>query len=300
VGLEARPAEGYEFTHWSGDATGTNRATEVQMAGSRRVVANFRTVAPVVYRLETGASPEAGGWVDRSPNKTNYNAGEGVRLTARAAEGFRLTHWSGDAAGGAASVDVVMNANRSATAHFARNSYPLGIDVSPAGAGIVLKAPGNPSYEHGEIVSLTALNNQGYTFSHWSGDASGDEAWTAVAMDEARNITANFKQNFITLQTQVIGEGSIQRQPAQAGYSSGEQVTLTAVAAPGFRFSHWSDGVGGPTRILTLTEDTSVAAVFVTDFVIGLYGDEAYISHYKGTSPHVVIPRGSAIMKCVA
>lgn len=60
------------------------------------------------------------GAVDRAPDKTAYTSGETVLLTARPEAGYRFVEWTGDASGSNARTSVVMEADRSVTAVFAR------------------------------------------------------------------------------------------------------------------------------------------------------------------------------------
>ncbi len=48
-------------------------------------------------------------------------------------------------------------------------------------------------YPHAEQVSLTAHGAGEYTFSHWSGDATGSEASTTLSMMSNRIVTAHFR-----------------------------------------------------------------------------------------------------------
>src|SRR5690606_21760224 len=41
-------------------------------------------------------------------------------------------------------------------------------------------------------VTLTAIPNEGYAFSNWSGDASGSTNPLSISMNGNKNITANF------------------------------------------------------------------------------------------------------------
>ena len=47
-------------------------------------------------------------------------------------------------------------------------------------------------YISGTQVTLTANPNSGYSFSHWSGDASGAANPTTVTMNANKNVIANF------------------------------------------------------------------------------------------------------------
>jgi uncharacterized repeat protein (TIGR02543 family) len=66
------------------------------------------------------------------------------------------------------------------------------------------------------------------------------------------------------LTTSVEGCGTITLAPQKDQYEEGEQVTLTATGAHGWRFHHWEDGAAGSTNpvVVTVNADTHVTAVF--------------------------------------
>ena len=74
--------------------------------------------------------------------------------------------------------------------------YTLTTGVSPNGSGTVNANPApncnGTQYSNGTVVNLTAAANSGYTFSNWSGDASGSVNPISVTMNVNRNVTANF------------------------------------------------------------------------------------------------------------
>ena len=59
--------------------------------------------------------------------KDDYAEGERVRLTPRPDSGYRFDRWSGDAYGGRLVMDLVMDGNKSVTAHFKTWEPPIGI-----------------------------------------------------------------------------------------------------------------------------------------------------------------------------
>ena len=58
--------------------------------------------------------------------------------------------------------------------------------------GSVAKSPDQASYDSGSSVTLTATANSGYSFSSWSGDASGSTNPLTVIMNGDKSIIANF------------------------------------------------------------------------------------------------------------
>ncbi|MFV0316432.1 MAG: InlB B-repeat-containing protein [Microthrixaceae bacterium] len=71
----------------------------------------------------------------------------------------------------------------------------------------------------------------------------------------------------VALGTSVVGQGSVQRSPDAGSYPVGSQVSLTAVADPGWSFDGWSgdvSSVDNPVSV-TMDEPKDVVATFVTD-----------------------------------
>ena len=147
------------------------------------------------YTLTTNVSPSAGGTVTRSPNATTYASGTVVTLTAAANSGYTFTGWTGDVTSSSSSVTVTMTANRIVTANFTTSTgttYTLTTTASPTAGGTISRSPDAASYAAGTVVTLTATPAAGYTFSSWSGGASGTSATTTVTMNANVSVTANF------------------------------------------------------------------------------------------------------------
>lgn len=151
------------------------------------------------YTLTLSASPSNGGYVDRNPNKSAYNPGDQVALTAYPYANYTFSHWSGDASGTSPTVSIIMTSHKTVTAHFTYNPqlYTLTVNIDPAGGGSVAKNPSNENYLSGEQVVLTASANPGYAFSNWSGNASGTTPTTTLIMDDNKTVTAHFKSSIL-------------------------------------------------------------------------------------------------------
>ena len=71
-------------------------------------------------------------------------------------------------------------------------SYSLTVNISPSAGGSVSRSPNNTTYTAGTVVTLTATPASGYTFSGWSGGASGTSSTTTVTMNANQTVTATF------------------------------------------------------------------------------------------------------------
>lgn len=144
---------------------------------------------PTAYTLSTNVS----GSGSVSPSSGAYTSGTSVSLTATPASGWVFSHWSGDASGSSNPISVTMNSNKSVTAVFESPATTYTLTTSVVGQGTV--SPSGGTYSSGSTVTLTATPSSGYTFSGWSGDASGTNASTTITMNSDKSVVATFTPN---------------------------------------------------------------------------------------------------------
>jgi len=73
------------------------------------------------------------------------------------------------------------------------NPYSTPCLIIAAGSGGTTDpSPGTYTYDEGTEVAIRAIPNSGYTFSGWSGDASGTTNPITITMDSDKSITASF------------------------------------------------------------------------------------------------------------
>jgi hypothetical protein len=140
------------------------------------------------------------------------------------------------------------------------------LDVNTVGNGSVTQIP-EPPYHYGDVVTLTATADPGWTFYQWIGDASGSVTETAITMDANKAVTATFTQDEYVLTIHTVGDGSVSRDPVQSTYLYGEVVVLTATADLGWTFDAWSGALSGNETVKTITmnSDKDVTATFTED-----------------------------------
>jgi gliding motility-associated-like protein/uncharacterized repeat protein (TIGR02543 family) len=260
--IKATPATGYIFTGWSGDASGTSASTTITVNGNKTVTANFQLQS---YTLTTAVSPTAGGTVTGAGT---YTYGTVATIKATPATGYIFTGWSGDASGTSASTTITINESKAVTANFQVQSntpqYTLSTTVSPMAGGSV---SGAGSYDEGTVATLTATPATGYTFTGWSGDASGTSTAITVTMTGNKSVTANFQESASTktytlTATVAPSDGGIVA--GQGKYDAGTNVMLIATPASGYIFAGWSGDIAGTSASVTIVmnSDKSVTANF--------------------------------------
>ena len=190
VTITSVPNTGYTFTNWTDLASGAVVSASPNytfaLTANRTLVANF------VLNNYTLTVTAVNGTVSKAPDQATYNHGSNVVLTATPAAGYVFSSWSGDATGTTNPLTVSMTSNKNITANFTAipvNSFTLTVN---AVNGSVAKVANQPTYTSGSTVVLTATPAAGYTFSSWSGDATGSVNPLTVTMNANKNITANF------------------------------------------------------------------------------------------------------------
>jgi len=211
------------------------------------------TPSNITPRYTLTASAGEGGSV--SPTTGSFNAGTQVSVTATPNSGYTFSGWSNGST--ANPVTVTLNSNTSITANFALIPVYT-ITVSAEEGGSVSSNGGE--YQQGTQVTLTATPDEGYEFSGWSD--GNTEATRVITASEDLTLTASFTELIISYTLTVTsGEGgSVNSEGGE--YNEGTEVTLTATAGDGYRFTGWSDGSTEESITITLSEDTTLEALF--------------------------------------
>lgn len=254
---------GWSFSGWrlNGVAAGTESTKNLALTLGDTLVARFTQNEYALTTAKVG-----NGTVRVAPLKPSYLSGNTVTLTATPDTGWQFVGWSGTQSTTDNPLTLNMQSNQDLTATFAQSQYTLVVGELGDGFGTVAIDPQKPFYLHGEQVTLTATANPGSTFSGWSGSASGSTNPLTVVMDGNKNINANFAANRLTLNTSVVGQGTVELQPppVNGGYLLNEQVSVTANPAPGWSFVGWSGDVNSTVSVITLgmTSNKTLVATF--------------------------------------
>ena len=291
VHLRARPNQGYVFSQWAGNASGTSATTTIVMNANKTATAIFAVVPTPTPTPTATATPEPEPEPDPDPtqeptpepipqcslsvtvNPPTASSGSasvtgdcGSLLTVsapQAASGYEFTGWSTPCSGkGSCSVTVGTSTGSprttTVTANYSRITYVLTTGVSPAGGGSI---SGGGTYNSGTRVTVTANPASGWRFTGWSGACSGTST-CSVLMNGPKSVTASFTRITYVLSTGVspAGGGSVS---GGGTYNSGTRVTVTANPASGWRFTGWSGACSGTSTCSVLMNGPkSVTASF--------------------------------------
>jgi len=182
-----------------------------------------------------------------------------------------------------------MDAAKSVTATFNRQTFGLNVIKNGTGTGTVVSSPAgincgadcSETYTINTSVSLTATPGVDSDFTGWSGACSGAGP-CSVTMDGAKSVTANFTLKTFTLTVTKSGSGTGTVASSPAGISCGTDcsetytfntlVFITATADSDSVFSGWSGACSGGAATCSVTLDAakSVTANFTRRFPLAV------------------------------
>lgn len=183
VQLTATAAPGWQFVGWTGAASGLTDRLSVPMDADKEVRALFLQVFTVNARVEGDGS------VTWAPLQANYLDGTEITVTATPGRERLFLGWSGDLTSVENPAKLVVNSPKTFTAHFGAG-YPL--VVKTLGRGRVMRSPGADVYLPGQIVTLTAVAEEGWQFAGWEGAVEGATESVSVTMAGELEARARF------------------------------------------------------------------------------------------------------------
>ena len=265
---------------------------------------SFDDTIPEVYSLDTRVVPAGMGVILVNPIGDSFEANERITLEAIPNEGYVFEKWEGALTGNTNPESIIIDNDKSVTAHFFLRNYPLNISISGEGNVVEViesrskvnaenqnessksksgkiglgQVSTQPSLQTADpeadekssantIVKLRAEPAQGWFFSQWEGDLTGDVNPEVITVDEEKNVTAVFLQEEsegFTIEINVIGEGDVNKSPDRTFFNEGDEVTLTANPDQGWNFVEWQGDLTGTenSQTVTVDKDLSVTALF--------------------------------------
>ena len=241
----------------------------LQLVGNDSAAQTTDSVAVTVNHTVTLSVSSAGpGSVALDPPGGTYPAGSSVTVTALPEADAAFAGWSGDLAGAASPLLVLMDASKAATASFATL---FDVSVAVTGPGAVTLDPPGATYAAGTVVSVTATPGAGAVFDGFSGDLAGTESPQLLTVDGDKSVAASFTQHY-ALSVASTGPGTVTLDPPGGTYAAGSSVTVTALPDADAAFAGWSGDLAGSEnpQLVLMDAAKSATASFATLFDVSL------------------------------
>ncbi|MFP4467905.1 MAG: InlB B-repeat-containing protein, partial [Bacteroidales bacterium] len=276
VSIEARPNDGYAFTHWSSGIEGiiddpNSRSTYLTMPigiddpEGVTITAHFETVP---LDLDVFAEPDHRGTVTGTGT---YVVHDEVEVQASPHSGYMFSGWTATTGNfQEAEVPVTIYTMPGEHAEVRANfdvdptqEFPLTVDVADAGAGTatnttldVFTLPDPGPYTVETPVTAEARPAPGYEFSHWEtedniegqsleGVTNQHTGYNAVSLDMPGNslhLVAHFAMKGLDVDLSVESPqmGSVEDiSPGDTLYNLGDDIRVKATPNTGYRFVEW-------------------------------------------------------------
>ena len=268
VQLTAYPEQGWNFTGWSGDISGSVNPAIIIMEKSKTVGATF---AASKYTITATAGD--GGSI--SPSGIVFvNHGEDKTFTITPNEGYIIGDLIVDGQTVGPNNSFTFNdiaAEHSIHAVFTSApsaTYTVTINVSDdqasvEGASVAFNGETKNTDSLGRAVfSGVPSGNATYTVSKEGyNDATGN-----LNVDGDKTVDVFLVKKTYILAITLVGQGVVTKNPDKATYSHGEVIQLTAYPLEGWTFAGWNGDIlssENPVNV-TMNEDKSVTAIFET------------------------------------
>ena len=192
------------------------------------------TPQTMLYTLTTnpqGLQITVDGSIYTAPHTFNWTVGSSHTLSINSPQnggtsGTRYIYSSWSDGGAQTHTITALSSSTTYTATFS-TQYQLTITSFPPVGGAVTPSPmGDQSgiacptlvgvvcagyYSSGTLVTLTATPNSGYTFNHWSGDASGTNNPVTLTIDSNKTVTGNFTSTSVTPASYPFGNVKVKK-----------------------------------------------------------------------------------------
>ncbi|MFO7889681.1 MAG: hypothetical protein R6V04_05005 [bacterium] len=200
----------YQFNSWEG--VGYNLNTDEWEQGnssytgddiSYYVTMNNPIIETAVwdtlYQLSVTQNIDTAGTILRKTDKNWLNKGAEDTLTAVPAENgsYEFDHWSGDIGSNdptSSTIYIVMDGAKSIQANFTGVYHTLTTEILPRNTcGSIIVTPEQSQYLHASEITIEAVPNSGYVFSHWEGGVDGTSRTANFTIVSDATVIAHFE-----------------------------------------------------------------------------------------------------------
>ncbi|HPO12100.1 MAG TPA: PASTA domain-containing protein [Candidatus Hydrogenedentes bacterium] len=267
----------HRFDHWEGNigvgADPYNPVLPVTMDMNRTITAVFvedsRTLTIIIDgsgSTDPEGSPAPG-------TQHAYLVGQNICIDALVSSETAFDHWSGDIGSAPptpSSVCVIMDQDRTITAHFVQADWELTLQAT--GNGTTNPEPGVYGYVNGAEAHFSIQRIPGGdAFDQWTGDIDPsqptDGDYMSVTMDRNRTITANFIPGDwdLTIATNGPAAGT-HPNPGTYAYLDGRTAMVNAFNNTNSYFAGWTGDVNedSPNITVLMDEDKSITANYAS------------------------------------
>jgi len=252
VELTADPEDGWEFTEWQGDLSGSSNPEEITIDEDKTVTALFEEAE---YSIEISTEGTEYGSVGIEPEKDFYRYGDEVELTANPGELSTFKEWGGDISGTDNPITITVTSDLQITAIYGSRPTVETGKLSDMRISSVT-AEGNVTDDGGFEVTERGVCWSTDEFPNTGDDCTTDGNGTGSFSSEIEGLSQGIRYYVIAYATNEAGTAYGDTEEFRAGYvSHGYIPGLTPSNDSQFESRSYklveSDWKGGENRIWT-------------------------------------------------
>jgi hypothetical protein len=183
----------YNFKQWEDGST--NPVRTISLTSDMTVTATYELQVPVEYTLTVSAT--TGGTTNPASGSYRYTTGSTVTVTAFPDTNYRFSYWTLNGTRRTENpITITMDKDYTLMAVFEYVPPPVyyTLIISATSGGTTNPAPGRYDYLEGTSVTVAALPDTNYRFSHWELDTTvRTENPITVTMDRDYSLRAVFE-----------------------------------------------------------------------------------------------------------
>lgn len=201
---------------------------------------------------------------DDKPIDVQVKKDHKIKLLAKANNGYIFLEWRENQNSNSSSVSneseysTTVSEDKNYEAIFVSKKYEINVNVNNSSYGSI---NGAGVYEFGQEVTIEAIPENGYGFAKWNDNVTDNPR--KITVKENGTYTAVFKPNDnvkVTIEPNDKDKGSTF--PATGFFPKGLEITVKAIAKPGYIFSQWSDGTTCNPKTVQATAGLDIKAIF--------------------------------------
>jgi Divergent InlB B-repeat domain/Putative Ig domain len=233
---------GYLFSKWTagGNAVSSSSTYSFNVSANLALSAVF-IAAGQAKTVTLNSNPSAGG---SATGAGSYLTGDSVTINATPAPNYIFSRWT-ESGGGTVSTSpgytFTLAGNRTLTARFTESIVITATSAFPE-AGVV--EMDSASYKTGDSADADAQAEAGFVFVHWTenGNIVSTAETYSFNVTGPRALVGHFTYDggwLVAARSAQPAGGSVM---GAGAYHDGDEVTVSAVAVPGYTFLHWKEG----------------------------------------------------------
>ena len=261
VAINAIPASGYQFVEWTGDIDGnvSSPSRTILLDDNKSITALFSEAPENSFNLSITTDPVNAG---STTGGGSYPSNIAVSISASPLPGYEFSTWQGSDIIDVNSSSTLVNLSQDLllTAKFRKLSFNLLTNSTVGGS-----AEGSGIYEYETDANISAIADEGYSFSGWEGEGIDNPtaSVTLVSITKDSNVTAIFSKNIYKLNVFATTGGTVS---GEGNFYHGTLAFIGAFPLPGYKFEKWEgDQISNQLyrfTSATVSSDLNITALF--------------------------------------